>query len=92
MGILTAIADKFEEILYDRYGHGVESTQVSVEHNVIKPDFSGDLYNASVTFDDGTTKNVSWTVGDNFKDDPSIVHEVAQKLADRILEDYAPAE
>lgn len=92
MEILTAIADEFNTILEAAHGQDIESTSVNVEHNVIKPDFSGDLYEARVTFTNGAAKEVSWTVGDNFKDDPSIVHEVAQKLADRILEDYAPAE
>lgn len=96
MEILTAIADEFDTIIGAATNGAYTETSLRVEHNVIKPDFSGDLYTATLTAEDksgrSTTKEVSWTVGDLFKNDPSIAREVAQKLADRVLEDYAPVE
>lgn len=87
--MLEAIADRLQELL-DASGKDFESTSVRVEHNVVKPDFVGDLYTAEATDADGRKTEVSWTIGDRFKDDLDFAPEVAQRLADRILGGYAP--
>lgn len=89
--MLEAIRDKVEQLL-KATGKTVNNLVVTVEHNVEKPDFKGDLYKAEAVVGGKPTPLVSWTVGELFKDDPSIVTPTAERLVERMLENQGEAE
>lgn len=89
--MLEAVEKRIAELLA-KTGKEVTDLQVTVEHDVEKPDFHGDLYTSEAKLNGEPTPVAKWTVGDNFKDDPAMVEPMARNLVDRMLEDYKAVE
>lgn len=89
--MLETVEKRIAELLAET-GKEVTDLQVTVEHNVEKPDFKGDLYRAEAVVGGKPTPLVSWTVGELFKDDPMIVTPTAERLVERMLENQGEAE
>ena len=89
--MLEAVEKRITELL-EASGGSVTDLKVAVEHDVEKPDFKGDLYKAEAVVGGKPTPLVSWTVGELFKDDPSIVTPTAERLVERMLENQGEAE
>ena len=89
--MLETVEKRIAELLAET-GKEVTDLQVAVEHGVEKPDFKGDMYVAQAKLNGEATPLAKWTVGDNFKDDPSIVTPTAERLVERMLENQGEAE
>lgn len=89
--MLETVEKRIAELLVET-GKEVTDLQVAVEHGVEKPDFKGDMYVAQAKLNGEATPLAKWTVGDNFKDDPSAVEPLSRNLVERMLEDQGAEE